>query len=510
MDGLKNVISFCNEESEKNFNFTHVDDYIFSPTETIITHSKGAIIIPLVRFFGLNNKQSDIFITSSKNKKCYNSLEMRNHICRYLNYFIKFYDPDMELLSIMNQVKYLLDYEPRYKKDDFIFDIVRYILSPTIRAKVERMVEDNYTIDLTYRPKQNQALQYDNRHGKMLMQMTLFMNMIIPLATHFIYTRNVEVVDDFLLEIFDPVINAFPDVDMFSKLCETSNTSVKNNRNRNPVIWQKQDIRGKNVTTHSLSSVHNIILNIMPKYTFNQHMVNFNFTSIKRNIGFQITDIEFEYNFIPLSSSKRDEDSNSDYDKFESFLVKQNEAKYLQNKVNCEETCDYIDRIFGPFDPNEIAYYEKNLQKYGETSIQTFQKELVFYVFYKYFGDTVSIYGINNHDYIKMIIAAKRIMKNNSMLILPEILSGKIEKYVSRKSVNKSMMTKIKTSSYYQDVIDKYRDEKLVKRILSIVASIVSSEITFVNYEEQSLTGNPIPINQDIICEEVLMFSLLI
>ena len=180
MDGLKNVISFCNEESEKNFNFTHVDDYIFSPTETIITHSKGAIIIPLVRFFGLNNKQSDIFITSSKNKKCYNSLEMRNHICRYLNYFIKFYDPDMELLSIMNQVKYLLDYEPRYKKDDFIFDIVRYILSPTIRAKVERMVEDNYTIDLTYRPKQNQALQYDNRHGKMLMQMTLFMNMIIP------------------------------------------------------------------------------------------------------------------------------------------------------------------------------------------------------------------------------------------------------------------------------------------------------------------------------------------
>ena len=76
----------------------------------------------------------------------------------------------------------------------------------------------------------------------------------------------------------------------------------------------KQDIRGLDTVIHSDNSLENIILNIMPKYTFSQNVISFNFMSINNNTGFQIIDIEYEYSYVPLSSSKRDEDSTSDFD----------------------------------------------------------------------------------------------------------------------------------------------------------------------------------------------------
>ena len=52
----------------------------------------------------------------------------------------------------------------------------------------------------------------------------------------------------------------------------------------------KISIRAKNTTTHSKSSIENIILNIMPKYNYNQNIIAFNSTSIRKNTGFKITD----------------------------------------------------------------------------------------------------------------------------------------------------------------------------------------------------------------------------
>ena len=46
--------------------------------------------------------------------------------------------------------------------------------------------------------------------------------------------------------------------------------------------------------------------------------VNILYKSILRNTGFQVLDIEYEFSFVSLSSSRRDEDLNSEFDKFES------------------------------------------------------------------------------------------------------------------------------------------------------------------------------------------------
>ena len=93
-----------------------------------------------------------------------------------------------------------------------------------------------------------------------------------------------------------------------------------------------------------------------------------------------------------------------------------------------------IENRFGPYDPAEIAFYKKELRNANGEIINNFQRQLVFNIFYKYFGDTISINAINEDDYIKLIISARKMLKDNAMGYLPYIISGKVNKIVSRKT----------------------------------------------------------------------------
>ena len=322
--------------------------------------------------------------------------------------------------------------------------------------------------------------------------------------------RRIGEIDSFIMRVFDIILHIDPSVDMYGKLYETSISNVGKSEHKNPILWGKQDIRGKDVVTHSYDSVSNIILNIMPKYTFNRSIVALNYTSIQKNTDCQVIDIEYEFSYIPLSSSKRDEDNVSDFDKFEANLVKQNEALYLQQKCNCFETMKTIEAQFGPFSVEEVNFYLNELTNDSGTPIINFQKQLVFNIFYKYFGDTISVLAINAEDYVKLMIAAKRFLKQNYMILLPYIISGRIEKLVGRKTVNKKEMAKVQASPNYPLVVAKYKNEKIIKQILSYIATIISSNFRIIDYDDKELNGRMISTMPDIVIEEVLAYSLLI
>ncbi len=167
-----------------------------------------------------------------------------------------------------------------------------------------------------------------------------------------------------------------------------------------------------------------------------------------------------------------------------------------------------IDSLFGPFDQKEIDFYKKELS--GENCINSFQRQLVFNMFYKYFGDSVSINAINQEDYIKLIIVAKQMLLDNYMIMLPYILSGRVDKIIGRKVVNKKELVKLESSPNYQLILEKYKNEKIVKQILSIVATIISSDFSIIDYKNTDIHGKKIEIIPDLIMEETLMYILLI
>ena len=294
-----------------------VDEWEIQPEDEVFKTGKGCLLLPVSEYYGeTENKSVDLFCLATK--RCYNGQKMRYHMPLYLNYFTKYYDQDKELLMVYFRMKILMDYHTNeYSRELFINDIKRYVLSQSLMNKAWAMVEDNYKMDLdskNYRNDKNPCLQYSDRHAKILMWMSLLMNMTIPLATHFIFVKNIEDTNHFLLEIFGYILN-LTDVDIFSKLYETSASSIDRNAKSNYKLWEMQDIRGIDTSTLSMDSLINIILNIIPKYTFSQNSISLNYSSIKNNAHFQVTGIKYEFSYVPLSSSNRDADENSELDK---------------------------------------------------------------------------------------------------------------------------------------------------------------------------------------------------
>ena len=122
-----------------------------------------------------------------------------------------------------------------------------------------------------------------------MMKMSVLMNCMIPLICHFMFARGVTNTTEFLLSVYDVLIHLY-DVDIYNKLYETAVSNVLRTAKRNQTIWNMQDIRGINTTIHTLQSVQNVLINIMPKYRYDGNLVHLNFKSIQRNTGFQILD----------------------------------------------------------------------------------------------------------------------------------------------------------------------------------------------------------------------------
>ena len=115
--------------------------------------------------------------------------------------------------------------------------------------------------------------------------------------------------------------------------------------------------------------------------------------------------IEYEYSFVSLSSSRRDEDLNSEFDKFESFLLKADESLLLQNQVASDDAMNQIKMMYGPFDQDEIQFYKHRLSSGGKCTVNSFQRDLVFNLFFKYFGDRVYVSPYRNIWKTRCLIA---------------------------------------------------------------------------------------------------------
>lgn len=500
----------------------YVDLWIPNVEDILVTSCKGFLYVPLTKIFNLcvddgqtENALNSFILTS---KRCYNGKEMVYHLPQYINYFEKFYDRDHELLSGMLRIKLIIDRFIDYNKEMFINDLFKYIITPSIMNKAQLMNEDNYLLDLDskkYKNVKNPSLTYKDRHSKLLMWYSLLQNMIIPLITHYIFVHKiVSDANNFLLEIFDKIIHLDRHIDIYNKLYETCLSNVNQSFHREKVLWDMQPIRGKSPTTQTLVSVQNILLNIAPKYTYDKNNILFNYVSIKQSNGFQVIDIGYEYDYVSLSSAKRDAENNSAFDKFEAYMIKSDDQLYLLNKTAAEESMRKIDLMFGPFDDNEIDYYITRLSDIEGNIINQFQKKLVFNLFDKYFGDPITIANINKRDYVKLIIAAKRMLQANGLIAMPFIISSKIEKIVERKSINKKELEKLKSSKIYALAKSNYmeNDTKIDNEILSIIATVLSSDFRIISYDEPNIDGILLDksVLSDYIGEEILTYICII
>ena len=495
-----------------------VDRWVPNPEDIIFRGLRGKqIMAPLAKI--LTNDDEDMLMFDSfilSVKKCYSSEEKVDHFTQYLNYFEKYYDPDHELLAIYARMKFMIDTDDvgLYTKQQFMADIKRDILFSTFARKVKAMNEDNFIIHIKRNKKDGNVLQYSNRHLSALMEIGLFQIILIPLLTHYAYMKKIQNIDAYLMEFYEIlIIDMHPDIDILTKLSETANSRIIQDMSKNSGSWDKQYIRSKNKFTYNIEIVWAIISQIIPKAIYEMNILNLIYVSIKGNITNKIIRAKYEYSFNQLSSDRNegdDDDDNSEFDKFESHLSKKNEALLMHNQVNFHSTMKQIEERFGPFSKEEIEYYKVELSKGRKSPIVPHQKILVCYLFYKWFGDPSALGSIDLTSYIKLIIAAKRILAANNLHTMEAILSGKFVKVIKRVNMNKKELQKITSSSTYEAVAAIYHNEKITNLLIAMLATIVSSKFQIIDFENKENTGLPFVPQQELLNEEFLIYASLI
>ena len=174
-----------------------------------------------------------------------------------------------------------------------------------------------------------------------------------------------------------------------------------------------------------------------------------------------------------------------------------------------------IEALYGPFSDEEINHYKKKLTKDGRPVINPFQKQMVGYLFFKEFGDPVSLNTINQTDYIKLIIAGKRLLLHSGMVVLPYIISSRVTRTATRKNVNKKELVRLESSELYNQAKAKYNNPKMEQSILEIIGKVISSSSALLDSDvdhhcPSDIDGLMVPINNDMIDEELIFFICMI
>ena len=97
------------------------------------------------------------------------------------------------------------------------------------------------------------------------------------------------------------------------------------------------------------------------------------------------------------------------------------------------------------------------------------------------------------------------------MKMLPYVNGGKPEKIIVRKSMNKRDIVAMEASPLYPLVLERYNGNlKIIKEIQAIIATIIVSDFSYIDYDIKEINGVRIDTIPQLIIEEVLMFALMI
>ena len=122
-----------------------VEEWVPSAKETVVKYDGKVMVIPFDNYFNQSGDTLNIFVI--KREAYTNELPV---LCKYINYFIEYYDENDELLMGYLRMKFLIDTKKKVFKrhKQFISMMYDTIMTPTIVSQINKMVEDNYEIDV--------------------------------------------------------------------------------------------------------------------------------------------------------------------------------------------------------------------------------------------------------------------------------------------------------------------------------------------------------------------------
>ena len=512
----------------------------------VITESDGNIFI--VNFDKVfHSPESKIY-----NSFCVKKSSYEEHLklyAQYINYFINKYDTDNELVTAYFRLKYMIDVQNRFTKDNpkaLIDAIYEIIFTPSMVDKIIRMVHDNYLDDIE-RPSDNEykknaenkfleSLEFKNIHIEILLRISTAFKIITPVMYHY-FTKNKIKPDDLtekrdisiVYDFHKPALKLFQgDVDIFNKLFVYVKRKVVDSCFHNEKIFRQREIFGDDpgLLIEKFVKKQLIAENIV-KYKFNKNWDPKKKKYDENPIGLNKTIMKYQlFFFVKETYSKtltemtntRDSEGLSASDKMEMNLTKIDKGIIIMSEVNIEDTLRRLQNRYGVnISDKEIEYYMKNQKS---SDIQT---QLIRSIYSKEFMSYRDQYLVPKRQSIMLQIILKRILfteaacrpgHNLDDVVLPYILTGNVSGKVNTRMVrNSKLLAKIEEDSDYQYLVNyKYKEleELHPGYIKSILSSYIYTKFTYVTYERPDKFGDEIEAPEDQICHELIQFLKMV
>ena len=512
----------------------------------VITESDGNIFI--VNFDKVFHDPN----AAKYNKFCVKKSSYEEHLkiyAQYINYFINKYDTENELVSAYFKLKYMLDAENMFTKDnpyaliEAIYDI---IFTPSICDKIIRMVHDNYLDDIE-RPsdedykkgaenKYLESLEFKNIHIEILLRISTAFKIITPVMYHY-FTKNRIKPDDLtqkrdisiVYDFHKPALKLFQgDVDIFNKLFVYVKRKVVDSCFHNEKIFRQREIFGDDPGLLIEKFVKKqLIAENIEKYKFNKNWDPKKKKYDENPIGLNKTIMKYQlFFFVKETYSKtltemtntRDSEGLSASDKMEMNLSKMDKGILVMSEVNIKDTIRRLREQYGvAISEEEIDYYIKHQKP---SDIQT---HLIRSLYSKEFMSYRDQYIVpNRQSTILKIILKKRLIadavcspnKEFDDVVLPYILTGNVSGKVNTRMVrNSKLLAKIEEDSDYQYLVNyKYKELEELEPgyIKSLLSTFIYTKFTYVCYEAPELLGVEINAPEDQICHELIQYLKMV
>lgn len=484
-----------------------VDYWVNSKTEHYVSYDGKIVYIPFNKLFRrdfgeTSYEQLNRFIIT---KKSY--VSRLDTITHYFNYFLEFYDTDLELLMGYARLKFLVDNKKKkISKPVFIRLMYDTLFTEEIKAKILECVEDNYIRHIKKDPKKKYAehLEFTDEHIKLLLAISYSMKIMTPIMFHYINREGMDV--HALFEFYEDLFTMYSeDIDIYRKLRETVANGVRSNATRNKLSWQQRAVRGVDIITKADELLKkDIISQAMVRYRFNDNLISLNMVIIRDQLMYFLKE---KYKHMPVEiSTEKNTDGLSGIDKLEMNSFKVDESLLILTDINTKKTIKRLKKQMKIKLPkSERYFYEDN------HVIHQFQVQLVHYFYARYFGGYRDLTMLKRSQYIQLLVLLKRRLQAQGLVYLPQIISGNITKLNKRQRKNTRFVTKIEESSVYNQLVqDKYSTlDELDKsgKVMSLLSTILNSEFTYVDYDNPDKLGEVIEItNEDMMCDEFLRF----
>jgi len=515
-----------------------MEDYLYSeePTWkgfrycTLLGSTESIMNIKFSKFFGKESEDYENFSVSCNKKKAYRKL---SHVfCHTMNVILNQNKKAAQnFLYRYYCMKRDLDND-RYQTgnvNQFVSSIVN-LFDVEIINEIRKLVNEHYveTGDVKYKEnKENfiDSITFLDYHIKILYIVSRITHFVAPLCIEYLKTHIESDAKVLLTEVFTalfPIAQSYGvgivpisandrDADVYQKVYDFVQTKVFDTIKSDEAMWERQAHFAVNPKTTTEQIVSKLIVDIIPEVSFNGNIINMFATVTRKSVLDYTLRKKDLYNINQISEIDNASDDNdnavvSESDMFDAMNAKHDAFGVLIRHTFTTDTVNkIIERSGIAIDPTYVDYYMKNIH------FHKFQTFAIFSSCLSAFGGTENLYGLNQENYIRLMVMICKRLEQSGLSELSHYISGiKNRHYIAKKESRIFNQQLISDPLYQYIVNNKYGS---IKNIIDKKNNFISSRISFLtsnefsyNLPDSNLTGMIIPRNDDLVRQQVLRF----